>query len=408
MRERLKTFRHWCRFAAVWLCLAAIIVGGVTLPQIHAADAYRAPTLFYNDTAWAMDAYYPSLGFIVGATEDFWIPLSFYEEIDNMYVRRGAARNHTVFVIQDTETEKYLSFNLNDSTFAQTERGTLLMLNTMLFSKERYLPMRDMCEYFGWTFEISDDHRSVRICDGGQKKHFSELLAAYAPPDVEDTETAEPPVTEPVTEPVEQPSDGYRSPTVYLTFEDIEETYTPGLLDTLAEHGAYATFFVSGEQMSQYPDLILRIIAEGHALALHGMNGDEYALRQTEDILSSFDEENELLYALIRRKTRLIRLPNGSRSGRLVLTDSQKTALETAGYVMWDWNISAMDHDPGYTADMVLAKIDAAMKSSYYPVIRMHCTAVADEVLEPLLGRLAEAGCTPRAITLTNTPVVFP
>ena len=57
---------------------------------------------------------------------------------------------------------------------------------------------------------------------------------------------------------------------------------------------------------------------------------------------------------------------------------------------------------------MVLAKIDAAMKSSYYPVIRMHCTAVTDEVLEPLLGRLAEAGCTPRAITLTNTPVVFP
>ena len=397
----------WLRFAEVWLIASAFLVGTVALPKLHAAEV-KTPTLFYNDTAWAMDMYYPSLGYIIGGTEDFWIPLSFYEEIADMRVRRGAAKNHTVFVIQDTETEKYLSFNINDSSYAQTERGTLLLVNTMLYSKERYLPMREMCRYFGWTFEISDDHKSVRICDGGQKKQFSELLAVYAPPTADETETTDAPVTEPVTEPVDQPQDGYRSATVYLTFEDIEDTNTPVLLDTLAAHKAKATFFVSGEQMSEYPDLVLRIITEGHALGLHGMNGDEYSMQKTEDILASFDEENELLYALIRRKVRLIRCPNGSRSGRLVLTDAQKTALLDAGYIMWDWNISAMDHDPAYSADMVLAKIDAAMKSSYYPVIRMHCTAAAAEALEPLLLRLENAGTTPAAIALTDTPVVFP
>lgn len=410
MRGRMQKIRYWCCFAAVWLCIAAVIVGTVTLPPIHAADEYKAPTLFYNDTAWAMDAYYPSLGFTVGAMEDFWIPLSFFEEFDNIRIRRGAARNHTIFVMQDTVSEKYLSFNINDSTFAQTERGTLIQINTMLFSKERYLPMREMCNYFDWTFEISDDHRTVRICDGKQTKSFSELLALYAPPVVGETDTTEEAeaVTVPVTEPVDPPPEFYRSRTVYLTFEDIEDTNTPVILDILAQYGAGATFFVSGEQMSRYPELILRIIAEGHTLGLHGMNGDETAIRKTEALLSSFDEENELLYALIRRKTRLIRLPNGSRSGKLELTDDQKAALVNAGYVLWDWNISAMDHDAGYTADMVLAKIDAAMKTSYYPVIRMHCTALAAEVLEPLLGRFEESGTTPTAITLTDTPVVFP
>lgn len=407
MSGRRKTGGGPLRLAVVWLCIAAVIVGTVTLPSLHAAEV-KTPTLFYNDTAWAMDAYYPSLGFIVGSMEDFWIPLSFYEEIAGMRVKRGAAKNHTIFVIQDTETEKYLSFNINDSSYAQTERGTLILINTMLYSKERYLPMREMCAYFGWTFEISDDHRSVRICDGGQKKSFSELLAVYAPPAADETETTEGAVTAPSTEPTDTPSDGYRSSKVYLTFEDIEDTNTPKLLDLLAQYGAAATFFVTGEQMSQYPELVLRILTEGHALGLHGMNEDELSLRNTEDILASFDEENELLYALIRRKIRLIRCPNGSRSGKLVLTDAQKTALADAGYVMWDWNISAMDHDPTYTADAVLAKIDAAMKSSYYPVIRMHCTAVAAEVLEPLLLRLENAGTTPAAILLTDTPVVFP
>lgn len=408
MSGRMQHVRHWWRFAAVWLCVAAVLVGSVILPQIHAADTGKAPTLFYNDTAWAMDAYYPSLGFTVGATEDFWIPLSFFEEFDNIRIRRGAAKNHTIFVIQDTVSEKYLSFNINDSTFAQTERATLIQINTMLFSKERYLPMRDMCAYFGWTFEISDDHRTVRICDGKQTKRFSELLAPYAPPDVGETDTAEPVVTEPTTDKTDPPPEFYRSRTVYLTFEDIEDTNTPVILDTLAQHNAYATFFVSGEQMSLYPELVLRIITEGHTLGLHGMSGDETAIRKTEDLIASFDAENELLYALIRRKTRLIRLPNGSRSGKLVLTDDQKTALGAAGYVMWDWNISAMDHDAGYTRDTVLAKIDAAMKSSYYPVIRMHCTALAAEVLEQLLVRLEDAGTTPTVITLTDSPVVFP
>ncbi|MBO5670756.1 MAG: hypothetical protein J6S41_04340, partial [Clostridia bacterium] len=148
--------RTWLRFAVVWMSIAAMIVGVTVMPRVYAAEP-DVPTLFYNDAAWAMDNYYPSLGYTVGSMEDFWLPLSFYGEIENIRIRRGTARNHTVFLIQDTATGKYLSFNINDSAYAQTERSTLILINTMLYSKERYLPMRDMCAYFGWTFEISED-----------------------------------------------------------------------------------------------------------------------------------------------------------------------------------------------------------------------------------------------------------
>ena len=414
----MRGHRQWIAFAALWVTVLSVIVGSAVVPHVLAAEP-DVPTLFYNDTAWAMDDYYPSLGYTIGVTKDFWIPLSFYEEIDNIRVRRGTAKNHTVFVIQDAVTEKYLSFNLNDSSYAQTERSTLVLIKTMLYSRERYLPMRDMCAYFGWTFEISEEYQSIRICDGSQQKTFDELLAVYVPPapetetePVTETETAavtQPPQTEPVTEapPVEEP-EIYRSSTVRLTFEDIEDVYTPQLLDTLRTYQASAVFFVSGEQLIRYPDSVLRILAEGHAIGLHGMTGDELSLRDTEDLLAALDEENALLYALVRRKTRLVRLPEGSRSGRLYLSDQQREALAQGGYVLWDWNISAMDHDSTYNADAVLRKIDAALLASYYPVIRMHCTETASAVLPVLLQRLTDAGVTAPPITEATIPVVFP
>ena len=59
--------------------------------------------------------------------------------------------------------------------------------------------------------------------------------------------------------------------TIALTFDDgpSPET-TPFILDILRERGATATFFVLGERAERAPKLIARIVAEGHALGLHG------------------------------------------------------------------------------------------------------------------------------------------
>ena len=178
--------------------------------------------------------------------------------------------------------------------------------------------------------------------------------------------------------------------------------------ETLALFGARGTFFVTGEQMAHHTDVVLRILTEGHSIGLHGMTADESVLYTTEGMLDSLAQENELLCALVGRKTRFVRMPNGSRSGRLYLTAAQKRALEDTGYLLWDWNISAMDHDPVYTPDMVLEKIDTALRLVYVPVIRMHCTELAAQVLPTLLQRLEDAGVKTAQITEASSPVVFP
>lgn len=62
-----------------------------------------------------------------------------------------------------------------------------------------------------------------------------------------------------------------KSSGLYLTFDDgPDPVFTPKVLDILAKFNAKATFFPIGKNVERYPDLIKRIVEEGHELGEHG------------------------------------------------------------------------------------------------------------------------------------------
>lgn len=66
----------------------------------------------------------------------------------------------------------------------------------------------------------------------------------------------------------ELPSDGKR---VSLTFDDgPNPDATPRVLDALAKHGVKATFFVLGAHAERWPELVHRVLEEGHQIGNHG------------------------------------------------------------------------------------------------------------------------------------------
>jgi peptidoglycan/xylan/chitin deacetylase (PgdA/CDA1 family) len=66
---------------------------------------------------------------------------------------------------------------------------------------------------------------------------------------------------------------------VALTIDDgPHPATTPELLRVLRSHGARATFFLIGERTQRHPDLVRRIVADGHELANHLMH-DERSIR---------------------------------------------------------------------------------------------------------------------------------
>ncbi len=70
---------------------------------------------------------------------------------------------------------------------------------------------------------------------------------------------------------------------VYLTFDDgPDPTWTPKILDLLAQHNAQATFFVLGRNALAYPELIEQLQLAGHVLANHSWShADSTQLDQT-------------------------------------------------------------------------------------------------------------------------------
>ena len=63
---------------------------------------------------------------------------------------------------------------------------------------------------------------------------------------------------------------GLASDHVLLTFDDGPHPEgTPAVLRELDRVGASAVFFVSGEQVERYPELVSEIVAAGHELGLH-------------------------------------------------------------------------------------------------------------------------------------------
>lgn len=58
--------------------------------------------------------------------------------------------------------------------------------------------------------------------------------------------------------------------TIALTFDDgPDPRWTPQVLDVLRRHGAHATFFVVGARVNAHPELVRRILAEGHEIGSH-------------------------------------------------------------------------------------------------------------------------------------------
>ena len=84
---------------------------------------------------------------------------------------------------------------------------------------------------------------------------------------------------------------------VALTFDDGPDPLTtPELLRLLKKHGATGTFFVNGRKAGEYPQLIKKILSDGHCVANHSYNHDVFmAFKDNQTVMRDIDAvQNEL------------------------------------------------------------------------------------------------------------------
>ncbi|MEC0268400.1 polysaccharide deacetylase [Paenibacillus anseongense] len=130
-------------------------------------------------------------------------------------------------------------------------------------------------------------------------------------------------------------------PTVYLTFDDGPSKLTGKVLDILEKEGVKATFFALGEQAKEYPDMVKRILKDGHTLGNHSYNHvykELYSDFQT--FWDQIQRSEEIFADIADTRPQFVRAPGGTYTN---FDAYYYYLMDKAGYTVVDWNVDSGD-----------------------------------------------------------------
>ena len=179
---------------------------------------------------------------------------------------------------------------------------------------------------------------------------------------------------------------------IYLTFDcGYENGYTPAILDALEKHNVKAAFFVVGNYLETSPDLVKRMVEEGHIVGNHTYHHPD--MSQISDP-ASFQEEITSLEKKYQEITGLVmqkfyRPPQGKYS------ESNLKMAQELGYQTVFWSLAYVDWyvDQQPTQEEAYAKLLPRIHPG--AVVLLHSTSKTNaEILDDLLTKWEQEGYT--------------
>ncbi len=105
---------------------------------------------------------------------------------------------------------------------------------------------------------------------------------------------------------------------IALTFDDGPDSeYTPMLLDGLAERNVKATFFVIGKQAEAQPEMMKRLVKDGHLIGNHTYNHVDIRHMTESAAKEEILKANEVITKYTGEEPCFLRPPFGNGSSRL-------------------------------------------------------------------------------------------
>jgi len=186
---------------------------------------------------------------------------------------------------------------------------------------------------------------------------------------------------------------GKNEKVIYLTFDQgYENGYTAPILDTLKEKGCKATFFLTGHYVNTQPELIQRMIDEGHTLGNHSQNHPSFP----DTPLQQCKEEVEQIHNSVKEQfgyeMGLFRFPAGE------FSEQTLKLLQDMGYhsVFWsfayrDWLVDDQP-DPTEALETICAKAHPGA------IMLLHSVSSTNtQILGDVIDRLRDMGYELRA-----------
>lgn len=117
---------------------------------------------------------------------------------------------------------------------------------------------------------------------------------------------------------------------VAITFDDgPHPQYTPEMLEALKKRNVKATFFLLGQEVEKYPEIVKQIQEEGHLIGNHSYQHEQLSKLPMEQACQQVNRTNELIYNITGEYPSYLRPPFGDWHEKL---DCEMNMVE----VLWD------------------------------------------------------------------------
>lgn len=144
---------------------------------------------------------------------------------------------------------------------------------------------------------------------------------------------------------------------VMITFDDgPHPDFTPMILDVLRERGVKAVFFLIGEKAIENPQIVRRIVDEGHLIGIHSLrHTPEFTISSKKLVKRDLVATKNILEELTGVKTKLFRPPYG------VTNPSIGGAVKELGLISVGWSLRSFDTISGHDTEKVLKRVEKGM-----------------------------------------------
>jgi polysaccharide deacetylase family sporulation protein PdaB len=160
------------------------------------------------------------------------------------------------------------------------------------------------------------------------------------------------------------------------------------ILDLLDHANVKATFFMTGDWVSQYPDMVKEIYARGHDLGNHSANHKQMSKLTIEQQKSEINEVTKQVKDLTGVDMNLFRAPFGDYSSALI------TTCYSLNYYPIQWSVDSLDWKD-YGVDSIINNVTQSKALNNGAIILLHNgSKFTADALETVITSLQSQGYT--------------
>ncbi len=185
---------------------------------------------------------------------------------------------------------------------------------------------------------------------------------------------------------------------LYLTFDaGYENGCTEKILDTLQKHQVKAAFFLVGNYLEKNPDLVRRMVDEGHIVGNHTMHHPDMSKLSDREAFSKELTDLEALFQEVTGKE----MPKYYRPPQGIYNEENLSMAKALGYKTVFWSLAYADwsNDAQPTKEQAFSKLLPRIHNG--AVVLLHSTSATNaEILDELLTKWEEMGYTFQSIDM--------